>query len=58
MNEIKQQLINQAHREYRSISPCTAKATLQECFTQEAGMVCFWFNTADETTHMLVAELR
>lgn len=56
MNEIKQELIRKALEQYRDIAPCSTKRDLGDCFTMEDRRVCFWFNTTDCTTHMLVAE--
>ncbi|MBN1129523.1 MAG: hypothetical protein JXA71_11080 [Chitinispirillaceae bacterium] len=57
MNEMKQTLINQAKREFKQIYPCSTKKKLRECFTVEGNQMIFWFNTEDETTHILMREL-
>jgi hypothetical protein len=57
MNEIRHSLIRKATRQYRKIRPCAHKAELNECFTVEDKQVLFWFNTEDESTHMIAAEM-
>lgn len=57
MNEIQQKMISQARRQYQQIFPCATKNSLRECFTVEGKRVFFWFNTADETTHVLACDL-
>ncbi len=56
MNEIKKELIRLAQEEYQVILPCTTRRNLDDCFTIEGERVCFWFNTCDHTTHMMIAE--
>lgn len=48
----KRKLINEAMREHERIFPCSGLAQLEECFTVEPGKVLFWFNTADDSTHI------
>lgn len=57
MNEAKQTLIRDAIRQYKKIEPCTIAKTFDDCFTIEEGMLFFWFNTADNSTHVVAKEL-
>jgi len=57
MNQMKEEMIRRAQEAYREILPCTTKKDLNDCFTTEEGRVCFWFNTADKTTHMITAKI-
>jgi hypothetical protein len=57
MKEIQSALIQQARREYGNIAPCSSYDSLYDCFTVEFGKVMFWFNTIDNDTHLLVAEM-
>jgi hypothetical protein len=50
-------MIRQAEKEYDRIYPCAMKKNLRDCFTVEEDRLYFWFNTADETTHVLTREL-
>ena len=56
MNELKLKLIKQASRRYKGVRPCAQKTDFSECFTVEDGMVYFWFNTDDESTHLITAK--
>lgn len=53
MNLIKIELIIRAVIEYRKIYPCGNKKDLFECFTQMENDLFFWFNTEDNSTHLL-----
>lgn len=53
MEPTRQKLIEQAKRRFRSIHPCGSKATLEDCFTVQDENILFWFNTDDQTTHVL-----
>lgn len=53
MNIIKIELIIRAVIEYRRIFPCGNKKNLFECFTQMGNDLFFWFNTEDNSTHLL-----
>ena len=57
MNEIKKTLINRARMQFKQIFPCSTKKSLRECFTIEEDLMIFWFNTEDETTHILTQNL-
>ena len=57
MNDQKQKLIRQARNQYKQIYPCSAKKSLGDCFTVEEDRILFWFNTSDETTHVITQEL-
>jgi hypothetical protein len=54
---IQNRLIEQARRQYRDIYPCGLKKNLTECFTLHNNRLIFWFNTRDNTTHMLTSDL-
>ena len=53
MNEMKKAMIRQAIKKYRQIYPCGIRKDLWDCFTVMDGRIVFWFNTADNTTHLL-----
>lgn len=57
MSELKNIMISQAVEMYREIYPCTTKQKLGECFTTEGTMLMFWFNTTDESTHVLASQI-
>ncbi len=57
MDERKKQLIKKAEKLFGKIYPCVNKSSLEECFTTAAGdALIFWFNTEDQSTHMLASE--
>lgn len=57
MNELKHTLISKAIELYTEIRPVTTKRDLRECFTIEGNVLVFWFNTADESTHVLTTRI-
>ncbi len=56
MTAIKRNLLQEAKEKYSQIFPCGNNSSLQDCFTEEDGLILFWFNTSDCSTHMLTAE--
>ena len=57
MNELKDIMISKAVEKYSDIYPVITKRDLGECFTTEGNMLVFWFNTADESTHVLTTRI-
>jgi hypothetical protein len=55
--ERKHQMIRQALDEHREIFPCGGRVGLGECFTIHREKVLFWFNTRDDSTHVLMMAL-
>lgn len=53
MGELKQKLIERALSEYEQIFPCGSATLFDDCFTTTADKLLFWFNTKDESTHLL-----
>lgn len=53
MNELKKNLINKAQEIFIKIYPCGGKSDLGECFTIIGNKLVFWFNTEDQSTHLL-----
>jgi hypothetical protein len=58
LETIKTKIINEAIKNYGDkITPCYRKKTLLKCFTIETLnntlKIIFWFNTPDQTTHMI-----
>jgi hypothetical protein len=58
VNEIREQLIEQAIQRHRKIYPCANRRDFTECFTVTGNRVFFWFNTEDQSTHLVVAEVQ
>ena len=57
MNELKNIMISKAVEMYADIYPLITKQDLGECFTTEGNVLMFWFNTADESTHVLTTRI-
>ncbi|MBN1575047.1 MAG: hypothetical protein JW913_00740 [Chitinispirillaceae bacterium] len=57
MNELKHTMISKAVEQYSAIYPLITKGDLRECFTTEGNTLFFWFNTADESTHVLTTRI-
>ena len=57
MEELKQSMIRQARRKFKAIYPCGSKRSLAECFTTYEGQLSFWFNTADNSTRLIVCKM-
>lgn len=55
MNELKKRMISQAKSVYKNIYPCGDKKNLQECFTVMDNRLVFWFNTEDDSTHLITS---
>ncbi len=58
MNKIKEKMIRKALGVHKKIYPCKGKSHFDECFTIEGKKIIFWFNTEDQTTHILFAKIR
>jgi hypothetical protein len=57
MNAIKKTMIKKAKSRFKKVLPCGQRRNLDECFTVEKDKVLFWFNTEDESTHVICAEM-
>lgn len=57
MSALQKRLIEKARRAYKRIFPCTSRQSFEECFTTFGTKCLFWFNTSDNSTHMVIAEI-
>ena len=57
MDELKLRLINRASKRHRKIFPCSHKEHLTDCFTMQDNLLFFWYNTEDQSTHVLIDEV-
>jgi hypothetical protein len=57
MNHYKKELIASARRVHKKIFPCGDRETVEDGFTIEGKFLLFWFNTEDNSTHLLSREL-
>ncbi len=53
MSETKMKLIQRALDKHEKIFPCGDAALLEECFTVAEDRLLFWYNTEDDSTHLL-----
>ena len=53
MNTVKLTLIFLARKNYNNILPIPRLKDFKNCFTEDFGQVIFWFNTPDESTHLI-----
>lgn len=57
MKELHDILIQSAQEKYQRIHPCSDKDTFGECFTTEDNILMFWFNTEDNSTHVIATTI-
>jgi hypothetical protein len=53
MGDVQLELIQMAIDKHKRIFPCGNAAVLGECFTTTEDRVLFWYNTEDDSTHLL-----
>jgi hypothetical protein len=53
MKDIERKLLLKALLKYQKIYPCGNKKNFSECFTTFGNNILFWFNTEDQSTHLL-----
>ncbi|MBD3317130.1 MAG: hypothetical protein GF344_15195 [Chitinivibrionales bacterium] len=57
MAAIRRKLIEQARTKYGTIHPCGRCGVFDRCFTISGNRLLFWFNTEDDSTHLVTADL-
>ena len=57
MEDVKFQIVQAAREKHRTIFPCVGKQSFEECFTHDNGKLLFWFNTEDNSTHLMAERL-
>jgi hypothetical protein len=57
MGEIKERMIRQAMTQYGSICPLPHKTSFSDCFTCGNNTLIFWFNTEDNSTHLIAERI-
>jgi hypothetical protein len=50
-------MIQHAWERFTHIAPCPTRETLEDCFTVENNYIMFWFNTDDQSTHVITEKL-
>jgi hypothetical protein len=51
--KIKTDMIREAEGKYKTISPCFKAKTFKDSFTEYKDQVYFWFNDAEQSTHVI-----
>jgi hypothetical protein len=54
MEELKQKMIQKAYAQFVEIRLPSRAISFSECFTAFQGKIYFWFNTSDDSTHVIV----
>jgi hypothetical protein len=58
MNELEAKLLRQANAIHDKIFPCASRKEFKYCFTRENDQLFFWYNTEDQSTHVIAADMR
>ncbi|MCX7727367.1 MAG: hypothetical protein N2053_11040 [Chitinispirillaceae bacterium] len=58
MEEIKNIMIKEAKKRHKKIYPCARMKNLDECFTKSRDILFFWYNTEDNSTHVITKEIK
>jgi len=57
MDELKQQLIEEATIKHEKIYPVGRREGFEECFTVHEDKLVFWFNREDQSTSILTKQI-
>jgi len=57
MGEKHERLIQKAIEKHERIRPCADKSEFRECFSVFGNKLIFWYNTEDDSTHVLMEEM-
>lgn len=58
MGHLEKELIDKATRKHKKIYPCAHKANIADCFTRDDGRLMLWFNTEDQSTHVVTTGVK
>jgi hypothetical protein len=58
MESVEKKMIKKARATYKKIFPCPHRGRLEECITRDATHIYFWFNTEDQSTHLMVEKVK
>ena len=58
MENLEKVLIKKAKNEYKKIFPCSHRVKLEECITRDKERIYLWFNTEDESTHVVTEKIQ
>jgi hypothetical protein len=57
VGEKQERLIEKAIEKHERIRPCSNRTELRDCFSVLGNKLIFWYNTDDDSTHVLVDEI-
>lgn len=57
MGEREKKLIARALGKHERIFPCAQKQCMTDCFTEIGDQLFFWFNTEDNSTHVITENI-
>ncbi len=57
MSEYETALIDKAVALHQKIYPCAKKERLADCFTRHENRLFFWYNTEDQSTHVIYTDV-
>ncbi|MBN1602252.1 MAG: hypothetical protein JW915_11625 [Chitinispirillaceae bacterium] len=57
MSELENTLIDKAVALHQKIYPCAKKERFADCFTIHENRLFFWYNTEDQSTHVLYIDV-
>jgi len=57
MENLKQELRQEAEEKHGKIYPSGHHENLDQCYTEAEGKLLFWFNVEDKTTKMLTRDI-
>lgn len=57
MGDVQMELIQMAIDRHEKIFPCGNASFLGECFTTTDDKLLFWYNTEDDSTHLMEQSL-
>lgn len=58
MERIKTIMIKEAKKKHKKIYPCPKNKDLDSCFTKNKDMLLFWYNTEDNSTHLITKKVK
>lgn len=58
MSREEKRLIKKAKNVYKRIFPCGGKESFKECFSKYNDKLFLWFDTEDDSTHLITEEMQ
>lgn len=58
MSNLEKRMIDRAAKKHKKIFPCAHRERLEDCFTKYEDFVFFWYNTEDQSTHVMTEVIK